>query len=210
MYFAKIPKLLYAFYPQYLWRYDSPDEKVVYLTFDDGPTPEITDWVLAQLAEYQAKATFFLIGNNVAAHTAIAHRTIDAGHRIGNHTHTHRDGWRTPLRPYLREFLRAQQTIRYYTGYSTNIFRPPYGHITNAQAYYIMRTHCIVMMDVMAGDFDLKLTGEEALRNVTDNVQPGSIVVLHDSVKAWQRLEYLLPRLLAFLHAEGYRMEILP
>lgn len=210
MYFAKIPKLLYTFYPNYRWRYEETDERVVYLTFDDGPTPEITDWVLAQLAQYQAKATFFLIGKNVEAHADIAHRTIDAGHRIGNHTYSHKDGWRTEQRAYLREFLKGQQAIREYTGYSTNLFRPPYGHITKQQAQYVLRSHEIVMMDVMAGDFDLQITGETALRNVTDNVQAGSIIVLHDSVKAWERVSYLLPRLLAFLHAQGYRMEALP
>jgi len=209
MYLPKIPKLLHAFYPDYRWRFDT-DEKVVYLTFDDGPTPEITDWVLGQLAEYGAKATFFLIGKNVETYPLIAHRVIDSGHAIGNHTYSHRNGWRTDIRTYLKDFLKGQQAIREYTGLEATLFRPPYGKLTAAQARRIMPTHEVVMMDVMAGDFDPDIDGETALHNALDNISPGAIVVLHDSVKAWERLQYALPRLLEALALDGYRFEALP
>lgn len=212
MYLAKIPRVVQTLFPEYLWRMD-PDPagaKTVYLTFDDGPTPEITDWVLAQLAVYQAKATFFLIGKNVEAHPQIAHRVIDSGHAIGNHTYTHRNGWRTDIRSYLKDYLRGQQVIREYTGANPVLFRPPYGKISRAQARYVRDQHQVVMMDVLTGDFDLNLTGEAVLQNALQYTEPGSVVVFHDSLKAWDRMSYALPRFLEQLAADGYQFLALP
>ncbi len=209
MYLKHIPSLVQRYYGDYLWRYETQDP-VLYLTFDDGPTPEITQWVAEQLAEYNAKATFFLVGNNVQQYPLLVHQLIDEGHSIGNHTHNHVNGWSSSLKGYLREFLTCQRTIMEYTGASTRLFRPPYGRLTHTKAKYIKRTHQIVMMDVIAGDFDSSLTADDCFQHVVDNATPGSIVLLHDSQKAWPRLQQLLPDLLAHYHESGYRFGSIP
>lgn len=208
-YFTKIPTLIREYYHQYHWRINTA-EKVLYLTFDDGPTPEITDWVLAQLAVYQAKATFFLIGQHIQSHPEIVHRVIDQGHSIGNHSFSHRDGWKTDTKTYLRDFLKCQQAIKEYTGYQTQFYRPPFAHITKAQAAHIMRSHEIIMMDIMSGDFDESLEGEDCFQNVTQNAKNGSIILFHDSKKALPRLEESLPKVLAHFHQKGYGFNTLP
>jgi peptidoglycan/xylan/chitin deacetylase (PgdA/CDA1 family) len=205
-YFNKIPKIIRDYYSDYLWR-KPKSEKALYLTFDDGPTPEITAWVLAQLEQYQALATFFLLGQNVQLYPEIAHQIIDAGHSIGNHTFSHKDGWKTDQKQYLRNFLKGQQSIKEYTGVQSTLFRPPYGHITRAQARQIMRSHEIVMMDVISGDFDTSLKAEDCLKNVIHKAKAGSIVLMHDSKKAWPRLQGCLPGILAHFQEEGYRFE---
>lgn len=209
MYLKKIPGLLQRYLGGYRWRYET-SEPVLYLTFDDGPTPEITEWVMDQLAAYCAKATFFLVGNNVPPNAGIVHELLDSGHRIGNHTQTHRDGYKSSLRAYLRDFLRCQQTIFEYTGYQARLFRPPYGRLTQTKARYIARTHEIVMMDVIAGDFDPTLTGEACFQHVASHARPGSIVLLHDSMKAWPRLSVALPLILSHFAQQGYRFEAIP
>ncbi len=209
MYLTKIPKLLRNYYAEYTWRMN-PNEKTLYLTFDDGPTPEVTPWVLEQLAAYEAGATFFLLGRNVKEQPELAHAIMDQGHSIGNHSFSHKNGWKVEPRAYLRDFLRAQKTLQEYTGYRTQLFRPPYGRITRAQARHIRRTHQIVMMDVVSGDFDLSLEGEDCLQTVLRNAKSGSIISLHDSKKAWDRLQYLLPALLAHFYEKDYRFEALP
>lgn len=209
MYLKKIPRLLQRYMSSYRWRFET-DERVLYLTFDDGPTPDITEWVMDQLAYYRAQATFFLVGNNIPPHADVLHDLIDSGHAIGNHTQNHRDGYQTSLRAYLRDFLRCQQTIFEYSGLQTRLFRPPYGRLTQTKARYIARTHEIIMMDVLAGDFDLSLSADDCMQYVLAHAQPGSIILLHDSEKAWPRLKKLLPRLLARYSAEGYRFEAIP
>lgn len=208
MYFKRIPSLMQRYFSRYRWRFETY-EPVLYLTFDDGPTEEVTDWVLDQLAQYDAQASFFLVGNNVAQHPEIVHRVIDAGHSIGNHTQNHVSGWQSSLKGYLREFLTCQRTIAEYTGKNVRLFRPPYGRITHTKAKYIARTHDIIMMDVIAGDFDPQLSAEDCFQNVVQNARPGSIILLHDSQKAWPRLQELLPRLLAHYTELGYRFEAL-
>jgi len=209
MYLKKIPPLLQRYYHRYTWRIET-EEPVLYLTFDDGPTPEISRWVMDQLDAYDAKATFFWVGNNIPGQVELAHETIDRRHHIGNHTQNHKDGFTTPLRTYLRDFLRCQQTIFEYTGKRTQLFRPPYGRLTHTKAKYIQRTHRIIMMDVISGDFDTDLDADACLETVIEKAQPGSIVLLHDSVKAWPRLEAMLPRLLAYYSNLGYRFLPIP
>jgi peptidoglycan-N-acetylglucosamine deacetylase len=209
MYLKKIPLILQRYLGKYRWRYSS-SEPVLYLTFDDGPTPDITEWVMDQLATYRAKATFFLVGNNVAQHPELVHELIDNGHAIGNHTQNHRDGYKTSLRAYLRDFLRCQQTIFEYTGHQARLFRPPYGRLTQTKARYIARTHEIVMMDVIAGDFDADLSPEDCIQHVLRHAAPGSIILLHDSVKAWPRLAKALPAILSHFSELGFRFEAIP
>ncbi|RMG20730.1 MAG: polysaccharide deacetylase family protein [Bacteroidetes bacterium] len=204
MYLNKIPGIVHRIYGAYLWRYNtqSPD---LYLTFDDGPHPEITPWVLDQLKEFNARATFFVVGKNVQQYPEIVHRAIDEGHSIGNHSYSHLNGWDTDSSVYLKDFLRAQRSLVEYTGYHTRLFRPPYGKVKRDAAKRIMRTHKMVMMDVISGDFDLNNTGKDCQRIVIQHAKPGSIILLHDSDKAWDRLEYALPRLLRDLTAKGFQ-----
>jgi peptidoglycan-N-acetylglucosamine deacetylase len=208
MYLSKIPSLVQRYVRRCRWRVETP-AKALYLTFDDGPTPEITAWVLAELDRYQALATFFWVGNHVVQYPELAHRVIDSGHSIGNHTQNHVNGWRTSLKGYLREFLQCQRSIFEYTGAQPRLFRPPYGRITHTKARYIARTHDIVMMDVIAGDFDPSLSPAACFENVVNHAQPGSIILLHDSAKAWPRLRVLLPQLLQYYAEQGYRFEAL-
>lgn len=203
MYFKKFPGILRNIYPDYLWRVNT-QEKEVFLTFDDGPTPEISTAVLKMLEEVEAKATFFLLGKNIETHPLLAHEMIDAGHSIGNHGYGHLNGWKTSNYNYFKDFIQAQRAIQEYTGYRTELYRPAYGRITPKQARNIMKSHQIVMMDVMGGDFDLKLGEQEVFDNVVNNVRPGSIICLHDSEKAWPRLSKSLPRILAHLREDGY------
>jgi len=208
MYFKKFPVLLQQVYSNYLWKVDT-SAKIVYLTFDDGPTSMITDECLEMLTDARAKATFFVLGKNVQTYPHITHRTIDAGHSIGNHGYAHLNGWKSQHYTYLKDFSKAQQMILEYTGYRTELFRPAYGRVTHKQARNIMRSHQIVMMDVMGGDFDTKISATEVIENVLKNVEPGSIICLHDSLKAWPRLKEALPIILNSLAEDGYRFEAL-
>ena len=209
MYLHKIPSFIQCFYPNYLWVV-SEREKVLYLTFDDGPTEEITEWVLDQLAQFDAYATFFMVGSNIQKYPEIAHKVIDAGHVVGNHTQNHVNGWKTDTRAYLREVLEAQNTIAEYTGYKTHLFRPPHGRITYTQAQYIRKHLEIVMMDTISGDFDRTINPDACVKNVVESAKPGSIVVFHDSLKAWDRLRLALPQTLRHFSNEGYKFASVP
>ena len=203
MYFNKIPSIVHSFYPKYLWRIPT-DDKRIYLTFDDGPTKEVTEWVLAQLKSYKALATFFMVGNNVREYPEIAHKVIDGGHTVGNHTQNHLNGWKTNNRIYLRDVLKAQDTILEYTGYRPQLFRPPHGRLSSSQGQYLRESLDVVMMDIISGDFDAKNSGEACAKYVTDNASPGSIVVFHDSIKARERLFVALPLVLRHFSEAGY------
>ncbi|MEL6672106.1 MAG: polysaccharide deacetylase family protein [Bacteroidota bacterium] len=209
MYFTRIPKLVQRMYPDMVWRMQE-DKPRIYLTFDDGPCPKITAWVLEQLAAYQAKASFFVIGKNVQQHPGLAHAILDAGHTLGNHMHDHLHGWRTDTKSYLKNFLQAQQIIAEYTGCSTRLFRPPYGRMTQAQRYHIDRSHRILMMDVISGDFDRKRNGKQCFETVKRHSRSGSILLFHDSEKAWPRLKEALPQTLAYFSEKGYEFLALP
>ncbi|MDB4286286.1 polysaccharide deacetylase family protein [bacterium] len=206
LYLSKIPSLIHRLYPKFLWR-EKTDTKVIYLTFDDGPTPEITDWVMGQLANYNAKATFFVIGKNVRDYPEITTRIIEQGHTLGNHTQHHVNGKKVSLNAYLDDFFEAKKTLTAVTGQPTDLFRPPYGKISRKQAKAIMETHKVVMMDVLAGDFDPDLSPESCLQNVLGHARKGSVICLHDSKKAFPRLEFVLPRVLAHYHEKGFRFE---
>lgn len=208
MYFKKFPSIFRNIYPDYLWRVNTK-EKEVFLTFDDGPTPEVSMAVLQILEEAGAKATFFLLGKNVQAYPLLAHQIIDAGHSIGNHGYAHLNGWKSSNYNYFKDFIKGQKALQEYTGYRTELFRPAYARITHKQAKKIMKSHQIVMMDVMAGDFDTKLGEQEVFDNVINHVKPGSVICLHDSEKAWPRLSQSLPRILQHLKEEGYRFKAL-
>lgn len=208
-YLTHIPAPIRAGYPHWTWRYPT-DEKVLYLTFDDGPTPEVTDFVLDQLRQYEAFATFFLIGQNVEKHPKIAQRIVEAGHTIGNHTQTHIKGRKTEIQPYLEEVKAAQHSISTHIGLSPRLFRPPYGSLTRKQSQALRPDYEIAMMDVISGDFDKNRTGDQCFQTVIRHARPGSIVLFHDSLKARERIEYALPRVLAHFQQAGYRFAAMP
>lgn len=194
-------------FPKYIWDFKTK-EKVVWLTFDDGPIPEITEWVLEQLHQHDAKATFFCIGDNVRKHPAIFNKVTAAGHSIGNHTFNHLNGWQTETRRYIDNVEQCWQTIAEFTK-PTKIMRPPYGKIKRRQAAILRKMgYKIIMWDVVSADFDQRLTPEQCLENVLKNIEPGSIIVFHDSVKAFKNLQYALPETLEFLSKNGYRCEV--
>jgi peptidoglycan/xylan/chitin deacetylase (PgdA/CDA1 family) len=206
-YFVKTPWWLKKLYSSYVWHIPTK-ERVVYFTFDDGPHERATSFVLDQLRIYDAKATFFCIGKNVIAHSQLYNRIIEEGHATGNHTFSHLNGWKTSDAEYLQDVTKASQCI------DSNLFRPPYGRIKAFQAKHIPAAMKnpdakIIMWDVLSGDFDTAITAERCLQNILLNIRAGSIVVLHDSEKAFPVLEYCLPRALAFCSEKGYRLESL-
>ena len=196
LYTSKTPELVKPLYKDFLWKV-STTQKVLFLTFDDGPIPEVTPQVLEILAEYQARATFFCIGDNIRKHPEVFQQ-VKNQHCIGNHTYNHLNGWKTDTLPYLRNFLRCQEQTQ------TKWYRPPYGKITRAQASALKGRYEIVMWDVLSADFDSSISKEKCLNNVVKNVEPGSIVVFHDSLKAADRMLYALPKVLAHFAANGY------
>ena len=197
-------------FPKYVW--DIPNhEKKVYLTFDDGPNPQITEWVLDQLQQYDAKATFFCIGNNIEKHPDIFQKIIDDNHAVGNHTFSHMKGWETDTNEYIENtrrcslFMREKEKGISDKGDTFELFRPPYGKIKTSQSRALRRLgYKIIMWDVLSRDFDKTITPEECLKNVLKNVEMGSIIVFHDSIKAAQNLKYVLPKTLAFLKEKGF------
>ena len=193
-------------FPKYVWDIPNKDNKV-FLTFDDGPTPEATEWTLEQLKQYNAKASFFCIGNNIEKHPAIFQKVIAAGHAIGNHTYDHLKGWKTPTKAYIDNVLLCQAGItgQQPTTDNQQLFRPPYGKIKPSQSRKLRALgYKIIMWDIISFDFDQEISKETCLENVLKNVRPGSIIVFHDSVKAAQNLKYALPKTLKFLKEKGY------
>jgi len=205
MYLVKSPLLLKWYYPSLIWN-KTRAQRVIYLTFDDGPIPDVTDFVLKTLKSFNAKATFFCIGDNIQKHPDIFGRLKSEGHRIGNHTFNHLKGWKTEDQVYLQNFRQCQELT------NTNLFRPPYGRIKKSQISSL-RTEFpelqIVMWDVLSGDFDLKLAPQKCYEQVIKHVENGSIIVFHDSLKAFDRLKYALPRALQYFSEQGFRFETL-
>lgn len=212
MYLVKTPWLLKKLYPTDLLWCMPRSEKTLYLTFDDGPIPIVTPWVIETLKMYRAKATFFCIGDNIRKHPLIFDSLKSEGHQIGNHTFNHLNGWRTTDEIYLENIKKCQILTQ------TNLFRPPYGRITFSQikkflnlidSSFDSKNQKIVMWDVLSGDFDEKLNPEKCLQNVLKNAENGSIIVFHDSLKAQKNLEYALPRALDYWQKEGFNFEVL-
>lgn len=189
-------------FPQALWRVPTT-EKVLYLTFDDGPVPEVTPWVLAQLAQYQAKATFFVIGDNVRKYPEVFKSILAQGHTVGNHTENHLRGSQYDVVSYLANVEKCQRRLPEHT----RGFRPPYGRLSFRQYRRLSETYQIVFWDVLSQDYDPTLSPEACFVGTFASIRPGSIVVFHDSVKAWPRLSVVLPRFLEVVKAEGYRLE---
>lgn len=202
MYLVKTPRVIQKLFPNFHWRVETPaDRPTLYLTFDDGPIPQVTPWVLEQLERYDAKATFFCVGNNVRRHPRVLQQVLDAGHTVGNHTTHHLDGWKTDNVPYFHDVRNCAVTLK------TTLFRPPYGRLKPSQVQFLQRHYNIVMWEVLSGDFDPELSADDCFDNITQNARSGSIVVLHDSLKAEDKLRQLLPRLLEHYHARGFAFD---
>lgn len=194
-------------FSNYVW--DIPNnENKVYLTFDDGPTPEITEWTLNQLKKFNAKATFFCIGDNVRKFPEIFQKVINEGHSIGNHTFNHLNGWKTNTSDYIENVKLYEIKHNKLNTEHCQLFRPPYGKIKPTQSKILRKFgYKIIMWDIISYDFDTTISKEQCLENVLKNVKTGSIIVFHDSKKAFTNLEYTLPRTLDFLKKKGFVCE---
>lgn len=227
---AKTPGFVKTLFPSFIWNIDTKN-KELYLTFDDGPTPEITAWVLSILKDFNAKATFFCIGNNIEKHPDIFQNIINEGHSVGNHTYNHLKGWKHKTKNYLEDIEKTQnlisskiQTCHTERSRSANsnsadiklanlefgiwnlkLFRPPYGKFKTKQCKQIQELgYKIVLWDVLSYDWDNSISEEKCLKNVTLTAKEGSIIVFHDSVKASRNLKYVLPKVLEYYSERGY------
>ncbi len=201
------------FFATYIWRF-SLDTRAIYLTFDDGPTPGITNFVLDQLKKHNEKASFFCLGKNIQNHPDIFKRILLDKHAIGNHTQQHLNGWKTKKTHYIDNVLACEQTIldtlekvqeARTKNQEAKLFRPPYGKIKRSQAKELNRKgYKIIMWDVLSADFDTAISNEKCLQNVIENTKNGSIVVLHDSVKASEKVRFVLPKILKEFSDKGF------
>ncbi len=202
-YFVKTPVWLQKLFPKMVWKIKT-NEKKIYLSFDDGPHPEHTIFVLDELKKYNAKATFFCIGNNVRLFSDVYKRIIDEGHSVGNHTYQHLNGKKTKDAVYIKDVVDAAKYI------DSTLFRPPYGQIKKFQSKLlrkIAKPYKIIMWTVLSGDFDVKITKEKCLENVLFKTTNGSIVVFHDSEKAATKMKYSLPKLLKIFTEKGFSFD---
>ena len=212
-YWIKTNAIIKKIFSNYIW--DIPNnEKKIYLTFDDGPTPEITDWILSQLKTHSAKATFFCIGNNIKKYPDLFNKLISNGHSIGNHTFDHVNGWQLNKMSYIENIKRCEEATSTHAeipNFKSSLFRPPYGKIKAGQARQLIKEgYKIIMWDVLSADFDRSISPEQCLENVVSNITSGSIVVFHDSKKAFKNLQYVLPKALDFIKEKGFKCEVIP
>ena len=195
------PKFLRRLMPDLIWEIE--DDNGVFLTFDDGPTPGITEWILATLAKYNAKATFFVLGKNVELYPDLYQKILDAGHKVGNHTYSHQKGWGMPLERYLEDVDFAGDIIH------SELFRPPYARVTPSQMRAVAKRYKIVMWDIVSRDYNRSLSREGCRSNVTKYLTAGSIVVFHDSEKSFKNMSYALPRTLERIKELGLKCKII-
>lgn len=207
--FFRTPSILPWIYPNLLWRVHT-QQKEVYLTFDDGPVPGTTEFVLETLEAFNAKATFFCIGDNIRKYPEVFQKIVQGRHAVGNHTFNHLKGWNTSLVKYLDNTAKCQSEIESYGSVpSTKLFRPPYGRITRSQIAHLQATFRIVMWDVLTSDYNQSLSPENCLQGSLRATRPGSVVVFHDSLKAEKNLRFVLPRFLEAKSKEGYTFKSL-
>ncbi|APX99314.1 polysaccharide deacetylase family protein [Lacinutrix venerupis] len=210
---AKIPYLIKRIFPNYVWDFSS-NKKILYLTFDDGPTPEITQWTLNTLKKHNAKATFFCIGNNVTKYPDIIKNILEEGHSIGNHTQDHVKGWKTSTKNYLENVLKAETIIKneLKEKQQLKLYRPPFGQLKNSQGKAIIQLgYKIIMWSVISFDWEHKISKAQCLENVISKAsKKNNIIVFHDSVKASRNMMYALPKVLEHFSKEGYVFKAIP
>lgn len=197
MYFSA-PDFIRKMFPMLVWSFPDEEPKSVFITFDDGPTSEVTPWVLDKLDEFDAKATFFCLGKNVEQHPEIYDMIVARGHAVGNHSYSHIKGWGTSVTSYVQDFDLASTFI------DSNLIRPPYGRITPSQARVLSERYKLIMWDILSRDYSRAITRRGCVNNVVRHLRNGAIIVFHDSVKASRNLKYALPRVLEVLKKEGY------
>lgn len=198
------PFWLKSYFSDYVWHIPT-SEKVIYLTFDDGPIPNVTEFVLETLEKYCAKATFFCIGNNIIKNPNIFEKLVSMGHSVGNHTFNHLNGWENTNEYYIGNIAQCDESLNI----ETQLFRPPYGRIKGSQARELKHKN-IIMWDVLSGDFSPKVSPERCLKKTIRYSKPGSIVLFHDSIKASKNMQFTLPRYLEHFQNLGYRFESIP
>jgi peptidoglycan/xylan/chitin deacetylase (PgdA/CDA1 family) len=199
------PPLLYRLlYPRAIWRIPNEREKTIYLTFDDGPVPKITLWVLDVLDKYNIKATFFCVGDNVRKYPETYEEILRRGHRVGNHTFNHIQGWRHRTQKFVGNAQKASEYIQ------SNLFRPPHGHMRLKQIAALIRAgYQVIMWDVVTRDYNQKISPERVFKIVKKYTRNGSIIIFHDSLKAEKNMKYALPKAIEWLLKEGYKFELL-
>ena len=202
MYWTKTPNFIQNLFPNYTWKVNS-SKKDIYITFDDGPIPEVTPWVIETLKQYNAKASFFCVGDNVNKHPEIYQQLIDNNHTIGNHTFNHLNGWNTDNISYFHNVRKCASIVK------SDLFRPPYGKLKPKQAQFLSRHYKIIMWDVLSGDFDRNLSANECYEKVIRSTKNGSIIVFHDSLKAFEKLKIVLPKTLEYFSNLGYTFKAL-
>lgn len=202
MYFVNAPFFLRWYYPEVIWNKSRVDKKL-FLTFDDGPIPEITSWILDTLLAYNIKATFFCVGENISKHPEIFERIITGGHRVGNHTFNHLKGWNTTDEEYLENVYKCHILTQ------SKLFRPPYARAKKSQLKLLKNDFEFIYWDVLTGDFDLNLSPEGCFQNVIKHTKNGSIIVFHDNIKAIPRVQYVLPKTIEYFLAKGFTFETL-
>jgi peptidoglycan/xylan/chitin deacetylase (PgdA/CDA1 family) len=201
MHLARIPGLGSLLFRDALCRINESGKKTAYLTFDDGPIPEVTPAILDILSKYGVKATFFCVGDNVRKYPEIFQRLIKEGHTIGNHTFHHMNGWKASDEKYIRDIAQCAELVK------SNLFRPPYGRIKFSQYKRVKEKYKVVLWDVLSGDYDMSLSGQKCFDIVKKNTRPGSILVFHDNIKAQNKIPELLTKTLDFMRDSGYMLK---
>jgi peptidoglycan-N-acetylglucosamine deacetylase len=210
MNFFKTPRLLKYLYPGLVWDQKKTAGKKIFLTFDDGPIPEVTLFVLETLKQFKAEATFFCVGENIDRYPEVYRQILAAGHRTGNHTYNHLDGWKTEDVHYLQNVAYCTQSLEQHTiDIDKPLFRPPYGKIKRSQIRLLRNAYRIIMWDILAGDFDPNFSAEHCLQKCIRHSRHGTIIIFHDSHKAAKNLEYVLPRYLEHFALAGYQFSAL-
>jgi len=206
---VKTNKWVKKIFNNLVWDIPNSDKKI-YLTFDDGPIPEVTEWVLDLLKLEEIKATFFCIGDNIKKHPEVYKRILAEGHQTGNHTFNHLKGWKTETCHYINNFKLCETEHSKLETQSSKLFRPPYGKIKPSQSKAIRHLgYKIIMWDVLSYDFDPTISAEKCLENVISNTEQGSIIVFHDSLKAEKNLKYALPKAIQILKNRGFVFDVI-
>lgn len=200
---VRLPGFFTALFKAAVWRFDENDP-VVYLTFDDGPIPEVTPWVLELLRKEDIRATFFCVGENVMKYPEVYQQILDEGHSVGNHTFNHWQGLKEDDQAYFRNIEKAGEYIK------SDLFRPPHGWLKRSQYHYLKDHFRIIMWDLISCDYDARMTPGKVLKNVTGFVRPGSVITFHDSIKAQHNLTATLPQAIRWMKEQGYRFKAIP
>ncbi|MEP2772541.1 MAG: polysaccharide deacetylase family protein [Fulvivirga sp.] len=204
----KTPRLIQWLYPSLTWKKNVSDNSI-YLTFDDGPIPGLTEYILDELKRFDVKATFFCVGDNLRKHPQIAQRALSEGHRLGNHSYNHLNGWQTNTLDYVSNVVRCQRELYDLHNPEPQLLRPPYGKIKRSQIKHLKEKYEIIMWDVLSGDFLPTISPEKCLSKSISSTKPGSIIIFHDNIKAEKNVRYALPRYIEHFKNQGYSFQTL-